>query len=245
MQLFPAIDIKDHKVVRLLHGDYEKVTVYEQTPLEAAQTFFHAGAGNLHIVDLDGAKDGSLANFQAIKSVLEQTNMFVEVGGGIRTLERIKKYLDIGVSRVILGTAALENPPFLKEALRTYGTHVAVGVDAADGRVATHGWLNVSDIDSFDFCIQMRDLSVKNIIYTDIAKDGALSGTNMKIYRQLRTIDDLDITASGGITYYEELEELSRMGIYGAILGKALYSGTLDLKEALRRTGGTQCLQNE
>lgn len=239
MKLFPAIDIKDHKVVRLLRGDYEKVTVYEQTPLEAAQTFLHAGAKNLHIVDLDGAKDGSLANFESIKSVLEQTNMFVEVGGGIRTLERIQKYLEIGVSRVILGTAALEDPLFLKEALQTYGVHVAVGVDAAEGRVATHGWLNVSNIDSFDFCIRMRDLGVKNIVYTDIAKDGALSGTNLQIYRRLRTIQGLDITASGGITYYEELEDLADMGIYGAILGKALYSGTLDLKEALKRIGET------
>ncbi len=239
MKLFPAIDIKDHKVVRLLRGDYEKVTVYEQTPLEAAQTFLHAGAKNLHIVDLDGAKNGSLANFESIKSVLEQTNMFVEVGGGIRTLERIQKYLEIGVSRVILGTAALEDPLFLKEALQTYGVHVAVGVDAAEGRVATHGWLNVSNIDSFDFCIRMRDLGVKNIVYTDIAKDGALSGTNLQIYRRLRTIQGLDITASGGITYYEELEDLADMGIYGAILGKALYSGTLDLKEALKRIGET------
>ena len=165
--------------------------------------------------------------------------MFVEVGGGIRTLERIQKYLEIGVSRVILGTAALEDPLFLKEALQTYGVHVAVGVDAAEGRVATHGWLNVSNIDSFDFCIRMRDLGVKNIVYTDIAKDGALSGTNLQIYRRLRTIQGLDITASGGITYYEELEDLADMGIYGAILGKALYSGTLDLKEALKRIGET------
>lgn len=245
MELFPAIDIKDRKVVRLLKGDYEQVTVYEQTPPEAALTFWQAGAKNLHVVDLDGAKDGSLANFEAIEEILTQTRLFVEVGGGIRTMDRIQKYLDIGVSRVILGTAALENPSFLKEALQVYGEHIAVGVDAAGGRVATHGWLNVSETDSFDFCRQMRDAGVQNIIYTDISKDGALSGTNMEIYRRLRAIDGLLVTASGGITYYEEIKELARLGTYGAILGKALYSGALDLKKALTIAGGTECLPNE
>ena len=232
MELFPAIDIKDSKVVRLLKGDYKQVTVYEQTPPEAALAFWQAGAKNLHVVDLDGAKDGSLANFEAIHEILTQTRLFIEVGGGIRTMDRIQKYLDIGVSRVILGTAALEDPSFLKEALQVFGPHIAVGVDAADGRVATHGWLNISNTDSFDFCRQMHELGVQNIIYTDISKDGALSGTNMAAYRRLSTINGLDITASGGITYYEEIEELARIGTYGAILGKALYSGTLDLKKA-------------
>lgn len=245
MELFPAIDIKDRKVVRLLKGDYQQVTVYEQSPPEAALAFWQAGAKNLHIVDLDGARDGSLANFEAIQATLAQTRLFVEVGGGIRTMERIQKYLDIGVSRVILGTAALENPPFLKEALQAFGEHIAVGVDAADGRVATHGWLNISETDSFDFCRQMRDAGVKNIIYTDISKDGALSGTNIEIYRRLRTLDGLLVTASGGITYYEEIEELARMGTYGAILGKALYSGALDLQKALKIAGGAVCLPNE
>ena len=233
MEIFPAIDIKDKKVVRLLKGDYSRVTHYSATPLEAAVSFESQGAKNLHMVDLDGAKDGTLSNFEAVREVCANTSLYVEIGGGIRSMDRIEKYLGVGVGRVILGTAALEDPEFLKLAIKTYGEKVAVGVDAANSRVATRGWLNVSDADSFEFCKKMRDEGVKAVIYTDISKDGTLSGTNMEAYRKLSEIEGLSITASGGITHTDEIKELSSMGIAAAILGKALYSGKIDLKEAL------------
>lgn len=238
MHLFPAIDIKDRRVVRLLRGDYDRVTVYESTPIEAARGFAEAGAKYLHMVDLDGAKDGETSNFETIREVLTETGLKVEVGGGIRDAARIERYLAAGASRVILGTAALEDPAFLREAVRLFGDAVAVGVDAVDGRVATHGWLRVSDTDSFDFCRAMRDVGVGTVIYTDVSRDGTLGGTNMDAYRKLVTIPDLRIVASGGITYYDELRELNAMGVYAAILGKALYSGRLDLREALGVVGG-------
>lgn len=238
MKIYPAIDICDKKVVRLLKGDYQKRTVYEKTPVQAAFEFESAGAKFLHVVDLDGAKAGELSNFESIREIADCTDMFIEVGGGIRTMERIEKYLSIGVGRVILGTAALENAKFLKEAVSEFGAAVAVGVDAAGGKVATRGWLNVSDTDSFEFCIRLCDMGVKNIIYTDISRDGALSGTNLDAYRRLSDISGLDITASGGITYYDEIEKLRDMNIYGAILGKAIYNGNLDLKKSLEIAGG-------
>ena len=238
MEIFPAIDIKNKKVVRLLKGDYSLVTEYEQTPLEAAFLFESQGAKNLHMVDLDGAKDGTLSNFDAVKEVCENTSLYVEIGGGIRNLDRIEKYLSVGVGRVILGTAALENPDFLKEAVKTYGEKIAVGVDAADSKVATRGWLNVSDTDSFEFCKKMRDEGVKSVIYTDISRDGTLSGTNMEAYRKLSLIEGLCVTASGGITHIDEIKELTTIGTWGAILGKALYSGKIDLKEALLASKG-------
>ena len=238
MEIFPAIDIKNKKVVRLLKGDYSLVTEYEQTPLEAARFFESQGAKNLHMVDLDGAKDGTLSNFDAVKEVCENTSLYVEIGGGIRSMDRIEKYLSVGVGRVILGTAALENPDFLKEAVKTYSDKIAVGVDAADSKVATRGWLNVSDTDSFEFCKKMRDEGVKSVIYTDISRDGTLSGTNMEAYRKLSLIEGLSITASGGITHIDEIKELTEIGTWGAILGKALYSGKIDLKEALLASKG-------
>lgn len=233
MEIFPAIDIKDKRVVRLLKGDYSQVTQYSTTPLEAAVSFESRGAKNLHMVDLDGAKDGTQANFDAVREVCENTSLYVEIGGGIRSMETIEKYLGVGVGRVILGTAALEDPDFLKSAIKTYGEKIAVGVDAANSRVATRGWLNVSDTDSFEFCKKMRDEGVKSVIYTDISKDGTLSGTNMEAYKRLSLIEGLSITASGGITHIDEIKELSSMGIAAAILGKALYSSKIDLKEAL------------
>ncbi len=238
MEIFPAIDIKNKKVVRLLKGDYSLVTEYEQTPLEAALLFQSQGAKNLHMVDLDGAKDGTLSNFDKVKEVCENTSLYVEIGGGIRSMDRIEKYLSVGVGRVILGTAALENPEFLKEAVKTYGDRIAVGVDAADSKVATRGWLNVSNTDSFEFCKKMRDEGVKSVIYTDISKDGTLSGTNMEAYRKLALIDGLSVTASGGITHIDEIKELASIGTWGAILGKALYSGKIDLSQALLASKG-------
>ena len=236
MKIFPAIDLRDGQAVRLFQGDYDQMTVYSHDPADVALGFFEAGARNLHMVDLDGAKDGTLANFDVVANVVSRTDMFVEIGGGIRDEERIKKYIDAGVGRVILGTVAAEKPEFAAEMAAKYGEKIAVGVDARDGRVAVKGWLEVTDIDSVEFCRKMRDTGVKTIIYTDISKDGAMQGTNMDIYRRLNEIEGLDIMASGGISSIEEVKELAGF-TYGAILGKALYDGVIDLKECIALAG--------
>ncbi|MGI6013089.1 MAG: 1-(5-phosphoribosyl)-5-[(5-phosphoribosylamino)methylideneamino]imidazole-4-carboxamide isomerase [Oscillospiraceae bacterium] len=237
MKILPAIDLKGGRVVRLLRGDYDQVVQYEIVPVDAAAEFEKCGAKNLHVVDLDGAKDGTLSNFETIASIVRSTGMFVEVGGGIRDAERIERYLDAGAGRLILGTAAVNNPAFLEDMVKAYGEHIAVGVDAKDGRVAVDGWLTVTDLDSVTFCKRMRDVGVQTIIYTDISKDGALSGTNLEIYQVLNQIDGLQIIASGGISYLHEIDTLAKMGTYGAIVGKALYSGMLDLSEVLKEAG--------
>jgi len=234
MQIFPAIDIKDGKVVRLLRGDYDRVTRYEMTPVQAAADFRARGASCLHVVDLDGAKDGALSNFDAISRVAASTDLFVEVGGGIRDEKRIERYLSLGVGRVILGTAAVNNFAFLTEMVKKYGDRIALGVDARDGKVAVGGWLTVTELDGLEFCRRARDAGVKTVIYTDIARDGALSGTNLELYRELVTIPELDIVASGGISALEEIRALRDMGAAGAIVGKAIYSGTLELSAVLR-----------
>lgn len=233
MQIFPAIDIKDKKVVRLTFGDYDQIKTYADDPVVIAKNFLECGAKNLHVVDLDGAKDGKLANFDVIEKIAKNCGMFVEVGGGIRDEERIKKYIDCGVGRVILGTVAVENFAFVEQMAKKYGDKIAVGVDAKDGYVAIHGWKTITDVKSVDFCTKLRDAGVKTVIYTDISKDGALSGTNLQVYGELAKIDGLDVVASGGITFYDEIKSLKNMGTYGAILGKALYEGKLDLKKVL------------
>lgn len=236
MKIFPAIDLRDGKAVRLFQGDYDRMTVYSHDPADVALGFYEAGARNLHMVDLDGAKDGTLANFDVVANVTAKTEMFVEIGGGIRDEERIKRYIDAGVGRVILGTVAAENPGFAEEMAAKYGEKIAVGVDARDGRVAVKGWLEVTDIDSVEFCRRMRDAGVGTIIYTDISKDGAMLGTNMEIYRRLNEIEGLNIMASGGISTISEVKELAGF-TYGAILGKALYDGVLDLAECIAVAG--------
>ena len=233
MQIFPAIDIKDKKVVRLTFGDYDQMKIYADDPVQIAKNFKECGATNLHVVDLDGAKDGNLANFDVIEQIAKNCGMFVQVGGGIRDEERIKKYIDCGVGRVILGTVAVENFAFVEQMAKKYGDKIAVGVDAKDGFVAIHGWKTVTAVQSVDFCQKLRDAGVKTVIYTDISKDGGMKGTNLGIYRQLAKIEGLDVVASGGITFYDELTTLDSMGTYGAILGKALYEGLLDLKKAV------------
>lgn len=238
MELFPAIDIRGAKVVRLTKGDYDVMKVYRDSPKEVAEEFLKAGANNLHVVDLDGARDGSLANFESIKALASTKGLFIEVGGGIRNMERIEAYLKLGVGRVILGTAAVKNYPFVEQAVKEFGNAVAVGVDAKDGMVAVSGWEEVTATDSLDFCKRLRDTGVKTVIYTDISKDGAMSGTNLEIYKKLSEIKGLDIVASGGITYESEIETLRDMGTYGAILGKALYEGKLDLSRALKIAKG-------
>lgn len=233
MKIYPAIDLRGGKVVRLMKGDYDRMTVYSDNPISAAESFYCSGSTNLHIVDLDGAKDNETPNIGAITEILSAfPSVFAEVGGGIRDEERINSYLDIGVSRVILGSVAIENPDFVEKMCQRYGDKIAVGVDALDGFVAIHGWKTVTNVPSLDFCRQMKNRGVGTIIYTDISKDGMLSGTNLEIYASLRALN-INIIASGGVTYEHEIEKLRDMGVYGVILGKALYTGRLDLKRAI------------
>lgn len=232
MKIFPAIDLRDGKAVRLFQGDYDKMTVYSDDPADVARAFKAKGADCLHVVDLDGAKDGKLVNYETIKEIVQGVDMFVEVGGGIRDEERIRQYLDIGVGRVILGTVAVRNPGFLEEMVKKYGEKIAVGVDARDGYVAVNGWKEITDRKSFDFCRHLSSIGVKTVIYTDISKDGGLEGTNMDAYRKLKDIEGLEVVASGGISFEEEITELKDI-VSAAILGKAIYSGKLDLEKAV------------
>ena len=233
MKIFPAIDLRNGKAVRLYQGDYDQMTVYSDSPVDVAKSFKAKGASCLHLVDLDGAKDGRLVNFETIKEIVEEVDMYVEVGGGIRDEERIKQYLELGVGRVILGTIAVKDPGFLEAMLTKYGEKIAVGVDARDGFVAINGWKEITDRESFEFCRYLRDISVRSIIYTDISRDGGLEGTNMEAYRKLQEIEGLEVTASGGISFEEEITALRDVAA-AAILGKAIYSGKLDLERAVK-----------
>ncbi len=233
MQIFPATDILGGKVVRLTKGDYNQVKIYADSPAEMALEFMKDGATNLHMVDLDGAKDGAPVNFEAIREAAKIKDLFIEVGGGIRDMKRVEDYLSLGVRRVILGTAAVRNYPFVEEAVKEFGNAIAVGVDAKDGFVAVSGWQETTSVKSVEFCKKLRDTGVATVIYTDISKDGMLSGTNLEVYGELSEIKGLDIVASGGITFINEIEKLRDMNIYGAIVGKAVYEGKLSLKDAL------------
>lgn len=235
MQIFPAIDIKDGKVVRLTQGDYSKVDIYAENPSEIAAGFAAKGAGNLHVVDLDGAKDGMLSNFDKIADIVQSTSMFVQVGGGIRDEERIKRYLDVGISRVILGTIAVNDFNFTTKMAQKYGDKIAVGVDAKDEKIAVKGWLEVTETNSVEFCKRLASAGIKTVIYTDISRDGAMQGANLEIYSRLSNVVDLNIIASGGVSSLSELVELKKIGIYGAIVGKALYQGVIDLEEAVSK----------
>ena len=237
MQIFPAIDLSEGHVVRLFQGDYGKKTVYGADPCAAAQTFADQGAQYLHVVDLDGAKDGTLANFDSIAALAKQGGLYIEVGGGIRTEERIRRYLDLGVDRCILGTIAVKDFEFTARMAQKYGERIAVGVDARDGYVAVSGWLETSGEKGVDFCRRLRGAGVQTVIYTDISRDGAEQGTNLAVYRELAQIEGLNITASGGVSSIAELKELRDMGIPAAILGKALYTGRLDLREVIKEVG--------
>jgi phosphoribosylformimino-5-aminoimidazole carboxamide ribotide isomerase len=237
MQIFPAIDLSGGQVVRLYQGDYDKMTVYGADPCAVAREFMAAGAGYLHVVDLDGAKDGTLANFDSIAALAKQGGLYIEVGGGIRTEERIQKYLDLGVSRCILGTIAVKDFDFTARMAKKYGDKIAVGVDARDGYVAVSGWLETSREKGVDFCRRLRDAGVQTVIYTDISRDGAEQGTNLELYRELADIEGLNITASGGVSSIEELKELRTIGTHAAILGKALYTGRLDLADVIKEVG--------
>lgn len=234
MKIFPAIDLMSGNVVRLSKGDYNSMNTYSSNPSEITRTFISQGAECLHIVDLDGAKSGSPTNFNAIKSIVEQGNLFIEVGGGIRDEKRIYDYLSMGVSRVILGTVALTDFDFTCDMIKKYRDRIAVGVDARDGMVAVGGWLETSTQNSVDFCKRLSDVGVGGIIYTDISKDGMLSGTNLDIYKTLSEIEGLNIVASGGISFEEEIIALKKMGIFGAIVGKAIYENLLDLEKVIK-----------
>ena len=237
MQIFPAIDLRGGQVVRLYQGDYDQETVYAADPCAVARDFLAAGARYLHVVDLDGARDGTLANFETIAALVRQGGLYIEVGGGIRTEERIRRYLDLGVGRCILGTIAVKDFAFTERMAKKYGDRIAVGVDARDGFVAVSGWKELSAERGVDFCRRLRDAGVKTVIYTDISRDGAEQGTNLDLYRELAGIEGLDITASGGVSSIEELRELQTIGTKAAILGKALYTGRLDLKTVMEEVG--------
>ena len=234
MKLYPAIDLRGGQVVRLTQGDYDRMTVYGADPCAQARAFLSAGAKYLHVVDLDGAKDGTLSNYDTIAALAEQGGLFIEVGGGIRTEERIETYLSLGVGRCILGSVAVTDFDFTARMLQKYGEKIAVGVDAKDGYVAIHGWKEVSAEKGVDFCKRLADAGCRAIIYTDIACDGAMQGTNLTLYRQLQTeVPGVEFTASGGIASEAELLELEQMGLAAAILGKSLYTGALDLKRCV------------
>lgn len=233
MLLFPAIDLYGGKAVRLYKGDYSQMTVYSDNPLSVAKDFENAGATCVHLVDLEGAKDGTTPNINVVKEIAKNTNLFIEIGGGIRSIKTIKEYLDSGVDRVILGTSAVTDQEFLKEAIKKFGDKIAVGVDVKDGFVAIKGWLEKSKYDCFEFCALMQDLGVKTIICTDISKDGAMQGTNRELYKDLSEKFSLNITASGGVSSMQDVVALNKLGLYGAIIGKAYYTKAIDLKSAL------------
>ncbi|MBQ7039085.1 MAG: 1-(5-phosphoribosyl)-5-[Clostridia bacterium] len=233
MKIFPAIDLYDGKAVRLLKGEYDKMTVYSENPIEIAIAFENEGATCIHLVDLEGAKDGTTPNIETVKEIVKGTKLFSEIGGGIRSMETVEKYISAGVDRVILGTAAVNDEKFLIEAVEKYGDKIAVGVDIKDGFVAIKGWTEKSQYTCFEFCEKMQNIGVKTLICTDISKDGAMQGTNHDLYRELSEKFSIDITASGGVSSIEDVEKLKKLDIYGAIIGKAYYTGAISLKEAI------------
>ena len=237
MNIIPAIDLIDGKAVRLQKGDYNKVTVYSEYPEKVAKYFYDCGARYLHVVDLDGAKSGKADNFEVIKKIVDVSGLSVEVGGGIRNMEMVKTYVEAGVDRIILGTAALTDPEFLKEAVEKYRDKITVGVDIKDGMVAIKGWTEVSSVSCEDFCRQLEDLGVSSVICTDISKDGMMSGTNLELYKNLNRDFSINFVASGGVSTLEDIKSLKEMNLFGAILGKALYTGAIDLKDAIKAAG--------
>lgn len=233
MLIFPAIDLYEGKAVRLLRGDYNQMTVYSDNPIEIVRDFESQGATCLHVVDLEGAKSGTTPNLELIQSLKQQTSLFTEMGGGIRSMETVKRYIDAGVDRVILGTAAVKDPTFAGEAAKAYGEKIAVGVDIKDGQVAIHGWTESSGLDAFDFCRRMQALGIRTLICTDISRDGAMQGTNHELYQRLSAELNMQIVASGGVSSMEDVEKLAALDLYGAIIGKAYYTGAIVIKDAV------------
>ncbi len=233
MLIFPAIDLYDGKAVRLYKGDYAQMTVYNENPIAVARDFVAAGATCLHLVDLEGAKLGTTPNLEVIRAIKRETGLFTEVGGGIRTMEVVRTYLEAGIDRVILGTAAVNDKAFLRRAIEEYGNRIAVGVDIKDGRVAIKGWTETSALDAFAFCRELESMGVSTVICTDISKDGAMQGTNRALYRTLSEQFKLDIVASGGVSSIDDVAHLTALNVYGAIIGKAYYTGAISLSEAI------------
>ncbi|MBO7252448.1 MAG: 1-(5-phosphoribosyl)-5-[(5-phosphoribosylamino)methylideneamino]imidazole-4-carboxamide isomerase [Oscillospiraceae bacterium] len=233
MVIYPAIDLVQGKAVRLFKGDYAQMTVYSDDPVQVAKAFQEAGATHIHLVDLEGAKAGVPMNLETIRAIAETTDLFVEVGGGIRNMQTVKSYFAAGVDRVILGTAAVTDPDFLAEALAAYGEGIAVGVDLKDGFVAIKGWTEKSDLTADQFFAKLEAMGVKTVICTDISRDGAMKGTNLGMYRDLFSSYQMDLIASGGVSSMEDVMALREMDIHDAIIGKAYYIGAIDLTEAI------------
>ena len=233
MLIYPAIDLYGGKAVRLYKGDYAQMTVYNDNPVEVAKDFAACGATRIHLVDLEGAKNGTTPNFETVTAIKAQTGLFCEIGGGIRNMDTIDRYLAAGVDRVILGTAAVTEPGFAEQAVAKYGEKIAVGIDIRDGFVAIKGWTEKSEENAFDFSEKMQNIGVKTLICTDISKDGAMQGTNHDLYRELSQRFDMNIIASGGVSSMDDVERLSKLDIHGAIVGKAYYTGAIDLKKAI------------
>ena len=233
MLIFPAIDLYDGKAVRLYKGDYNQMTVYSENPPALAEAFREAGATHMHLVDLEGAKTGETPNLETIRSIREAVPLFIEVGGGVRSMEVVERYLDAGLDRVILGTAAVTDPAFLRAAVSKHGEKIAVGVDIKDGKVAIRGWTEKSAFDAFAFCRELQKIGVRTIICTDVSKDGAMQGTNRALYGELSKELNIDIIASGGVSTIEDIKALRALNLYGAIIGKAYYTGAIDLREAI------------
>ena len=233
MLIFPAIDLVQGQAVRLYKGDYAQMTVYDTDPLRVARTFQSQGASCLHLVDLEGAKNGGTPNLEVITRIVSETSLFTEVGGGIRSMETVETYLTAGVSRVILGTAAVTDEAFLRQAVAAWGSRIAVGVDIRDGYVSIKGWTEQSAYTCSQFFEKMQKLGVQTIICTDISRDGAMAGTNLNLYRQLSQAYRMDIVASGGVSSLADVKALREMDLYGAIIGKAYYTGAIDLRQAI------------
>ena len=233
MLIFPAIDLYKGWAVRLLHGDYNEMTIYDKEPLNTAKKFEQAGAQWLHIVDLEGAKDGTTANLETIIKIIKSSKLNCEVGGGVRSLKIIEKYINSGVSRVILGTAAVTEKNFVIEAVKNFGEKIAVGVDIKDGFVAIKGWQEKSQLEALNFCEKMQAQGVQTIICTDISKDGAMKGTNLDLYKILKEKLKINIIASGGVSSLDDVKELAKLKLYGAIIGRAYYTGAINIKEAI------------
>uniref|UniRef100_UPI0040571296 1-(5-phosphoribosyl)-5-[(5- phosphoribosylamino)methylideneamino]imidazole-4- carboxamide isomerase n=1 Tax=Agathobacter sp. TaxID=2021311 RepID=UPI0040571296 len=233
MLIYPAIDLYEGKAVRLFKGDYTQMTIYNENPLSVAKDFEQSGATHIHMVDLEGAKSGTTPNLDIVCEIKKNTSLFCEIGGGIRSLETIERYIHAGVDRVILGTAAVTEKNFVKNAVLKYGDKVAVGIDIRDGFAAIKGWTESSGLNAMDFCAEMQDIGVKTIICTDISKDGAMQGANHSLYKELSEKFDLQIIASGGVSSIEDVKALAAMNLYGAIIGKAYYTGAINLSEAI------------
>lgn len=234
MIIFPAIDLYEKKAVRLFKGDYNRMTVYNEDPAAQAKEFEKKGATHIHLVDLEGARDGTTPNLDVIKRIRESTNLFLELGGGIRSMETAEKYLSIGVDRVILGTAAVTDEVFLTSAAKTYKEKIAVGVDVKDGFVSIKGWTEKSEYTLDGFCKKLEKLGITTVICTDISKDGAMKGANLPLYKDLSEKYTMNFIASGGVSSLDDVKALAEMKLYGAIIGKAYYTGAVDLTEAIR-----------